>query len=60
MRIGAIPMPGPNLLTPNDVAYRLDRGHATAAITDEAGAAKVDQTGASLSVKFCVGGAPRG
>ena len=60
MRIGAIPMPGPNLLTPRDIAYRLDRGHATAAITDEPGAGKVDQAGASLSVSLCVGGAPSG
>jgi acetyl-CoA synthetase len=60
MRIGAIPMPGPNLLTPNDINYRVDRGRATAAITDEAGAAKVDQTGASFAVRLCVGGAPDG
>ncbi len=38
MRIGAIPMPGPNLLTPKDIAYRFDQTGATAAITDEAGA----------------------
>jgi acetyl-CoA synthetase len=60
MRIGAIPMPGPNLLTPRDIAYRLDRGHATAAITDEAGAGKVDQAVAPLSVRLCVGAAPSG
>ena len=42
MRIGAIPMPGPNLLTPKDIAYRFDQTGATAAITDEAGAEKVD------------------
>ncbi len=60
MRIGAIPMPGPNLLTPNDIAYRVNRGRATVAITDAAGAAKVDQTGASLAVKLCIGGAPDG
>ena len=52
--------PVPNLLTPKDIAYRVDRGRATAAITDEAGAAKVDQAGPSLSVRLCVGGAPRG
>ena len=58
MRIGAIPMPGPNLLTPNDIAYRVDRGRATVAITDAAGAAKVDRTGAAFAVRLCVGGGP--
>ncbi|MSW50543.1 MAG: AMP-binding protein [Actinobacteria bacterium] len=42
MRIGAVPMPGPNLLTPKDVAYRLTEAGAVAAVTDAAGAAKVD------------------
>ena len=39
MRIGAVPMPGPNLLTPHDIADRLRRAGARAAITDAAGAA---------------------
>lgn len=34
MRIGAVPMPAPNLLTSHDVAYRITRGQAVAAITD--------------------------
>jgi acyl-coenzyme A synthetase/AMP-(fatty) acid ligase len=60
MRIGAVPMPGPNLLTPKDIAYRIEQGQATAAITDPAGAVKVDATGAGLGVRLCVGGAPSG
>jgi acetyl-CoA synthetase len=42
IRIGAVPMPGPNLLTSHDIAYRIRRGEAVAAITDAQGAAKVD------------------
>jgi acetyl-CoA synthetase len=41
MRIGAVPMPGPNMLTAKDIAYRVKRGRAVAAITDRGGAAKV-------------------
>jgi acetyl-CoA synthetase len=43
MRIGAVPMPGPNLLTPRDIAYRIERGEAVAAITDGPGAEKIDR-----------------
>jgi acyl-coenzyme A synthetase/AMP-(fatty) acid ligase len=60
MRIGAVPMPGPNLLTPKDIADRLTRGEARAAITDLAGAEKVDATGIALRAKWCVGGASDG
>ena len=60
MRIGAIPMPGPNLLTPKDIAYRFDQTGATAAITDEAGASKVDAGVPDLGTRLCVGGAPAG
>ncbi len=60
MRIGAIPMPGPNLLTPKDIAYRFDQTGATAAITDAAGASKVDAAVPGLSVRMCVGRAPEG
>ncbi|MEV4421492.1 AMP-binding protein [Patulibacter sp. NPDC049589] len=42
IRIGAIPMPGPNLLTTKDIAYRLTESGAVAAITDLSGAAKID------------------
>jgi acetyl-CoA synthetase len=60
MRIGAIPMPGPNLLTPRDIAYRFDQTGATVAITDEAGAAKVDAAVPGLAARLCVGRAPHG
>jgi acetyl-CoA synthetase len=55
MRIGAIPMPGPILLTPKDIDDRLQRGEARAAITDPSGAGKVDATSVGLRAKFCVG-----
>jgi acetyl-CoA synthetase len=54
MRIGAVPMPGPNLLTPHDIEYRLKTAGAAGAITDMAGAAKVDDTDVDLKVKLCV------
>lgn len=54
MRIGAVPMPGPNLLTPKDIAFRLGETGATAAITDGAGAAKVDAASPGLATRFCV------
>jgi acyl-coenzyme A synthetase/AMP-(fatty) acid ligase len=43
MKIGAISMPGTTLLTPKDVAYRLQAADAVAVITDDEGASKVDQ-----------------
>jgi acetyl-CoA synthetase len=55
MRIGAIPAPGPNLLTAKDIAYRLQRAAATAAITDGPGSEKVSQTGIELGIKLGVG-----
>ncbi len=60
MRIGAIPMPGPNLLTSKDIAYRFEQTGATAVITDEAGTSKVDQAGTNLATRLCVGDAPEG
>jgi acetyl-CoA synthetase len=54
VRIGAVPMPGPNLLTSKDIAYRLGQADAVAAVTDAAGVAKVDAIDAlpeSLRVK---------
>ncbi len=60
MRIGAIPMPAPNLLTPKDIAYRFGQTGARVAITDPAGAVKVDQAVPDLAVRLCVGGAPNG
>jgi acyl-coenzyme A synthetase/AMP-(fatty) acid ligase len=43
MKIGAISMPGTTLLTPKDVAYRLQSAEAAAVITDAEGAQKVEQ-----------------
>jgi acyl-coenzyme A synthetase/AMP-(fatty) acid ligase len=43
MKIGAVSMPGTTLLTPKDVAYRIQSGEAVAVITDEEGALKVEQ-----------------
>jgi acyl-coenzyme A synthetase/AMP-(fatty) acid ligase len=42
IRIGAVPMPGPNLLTGRDIEYRVTSAEAVAAITNSEGAAKVD------------------
>jgi acetyl-CoA synthetase len=56
MRIGAVPMPGPNLLTAGDIADRITRGEARAAITDLAGAEKVDTANVALPTRLCVGG----
>lgn len=61
MRIGAVPIPGPNLLTPKDLAFRLGATGASAVVTDAPGATKVDATGTVLTQRFCVGeGAPDG
>jgi acyl-coenzyme A synthetase/AMP-(fatty) acid ligase len=43
MKIGAVSMPGTTLLTPKDVAYRIQSAEAVAVITDEEGALKVEQ-----------------
>ncbi len=53
IRIGAVPMPAPNLLTGKDIAYRVAAAGATAAVTDAAGAAKVDEAGVELRQRFC-------
>jgi acetyl-CoA synthetase len=45
IRIGAIPMPGPNLLTSKDIAYRISQSEAVAAITDDDGALKLEEAG---------------
>src|ERR1700722_16204932 len=55
MRIGAVPMPGPNLLTPKDIAYRCASATAVAAVTNAAGAVKVDEAGLDLGLRLCVG-----
>jgi len=48
IRIGAIPMPGTNLLTGKDIEHRIQRADAVAAIVDSEGAAKVDSVAGSL------------
>ncbi len=48
IRIGAVPMPGPNLLTGKDIAYRISRAEAVMAVTDPDGARKVDSVADGL------------
>jgi acetyl-CoA synthetase len=48
IRIGAIAMPGTNQLTSRDIAYRIRSADAVAAITDRAGAEKIDVIGDPL------------
>src|SRR3546814_7389897 len=48
MRIGAVPMPAPNMLTAKDIAYRIAKAGAVAAVTDDAGSAKIDSITSSL------------
>ena len=48
IRIGAVPMPGPNMLTGKDIAYRVSRAEAVAAVTDADGATKVDAVAGEL------------
>ena len=59
IKLGAVPMPGTPLLTSRDIAYRVGAADAVAAITDAAGAAKVDAARPdcpSLKTTICVGG----
>jgi acyl-coenzyme A synthetase/AMP-(fatty) acid ligase len=58
MKIGAVSMPGTTLLTPKDVAYRIQAAEAVAVITDAEGALKVDQVAAAcptLRLKIVLG-----
>ena len=48
IRIGAIPMPATSQLTPRDIAYRIAKAEAKVAVTDTAGAAKVDEVKGQL------------
>jgi acyl-coenzyme A synthetase/AMP-(fatty) acid ligase len=43
IRVGAVVMPAPNMLTPRDIGYRLRVSGAVAAITDAGGAERVDK-----------------
>ncbi len=61
IRIGAVPMPGTPLLTARDVAYRIERAEAVAAVTDAEGAAKIEDVRATLPTLkqvLCVGEPP--
>ncbi|MSW95302.1 MAG: AMP-binding protein [Actinobacteria bacterium] len=49
IRIGAVPMPGTNQLTSRDIAYRFKTADSVAAITDAAGAEKIDAIDEPLS-----------
>jgi acyl-coenzyme A synthetase/AMP-(fatty) acid ligase len=51
IKLGAVPMPGTTLLTARDIAYRLERAGATAAVTDADGAAKVDVAAEPLGLE---------
>ena len=42
-RMGAVPMPAPNMLTPNDIRYRIESSGAVVAITNAEAVAKVDE-----------------
>jgi acyl-coenzyme A synthetase/AMP-(fatty) acid ligase len=56
IRIGAIAMPGTNQLTSKDIAYRIRSADAVAAITDAAGAEKIDGISEPLdSLRYRVG-----
>jgi acetyl-CoA synthetase/medium-chain acyl-CoA synthetase len=63
MKIGAISMPGTTLLTPKDVAYRIQSAEAKAVITDDEGALKVEQAAdecPTLRLKILHGGEREG
>jgi len=48
IRIGAVPIPTPNLSTGRDINYRAKASGAIALVTDESGAAKVDEIAGEL------------
>jgi len=55
IKLGAVPMPGTSLLTGRDIAYRISRAEAVAAVTDEEGAPKVDEARASCeALRTCI------
>jgi acetyl-CoA synthetase/medium-chain acyl-CoA synthetase len=63
MKIGAISMPGTTLLTPKDVAYRVQSAEAAAIITDDEGTVKVEQVAdecPTLRLKIVLGGEREG
>ena len=59
IRIGAVVMPAPNMLTPRDIGYRIGTSGAVAAITDASGAERLDAATEpldSLRLKIAWGG----
>ncbi len=62
-KLGAVPVPGTMQLTVRDIAYRLDRCGAVAAVTDPDGVERVaaasSEAGGPASL-VCAGGAPAG
>jgi acyl-coenzyme A synthetase/AMP-(fatty) acid ligase len=46
IKLGAVPMPATTLLTPRDIAYRLNSAAASVAVVDAEGTTKVDQVAA--------------
>lgn len=48
IRIGAVPMPGPNLLTAKDIAYRVSAAEAVAVVVDGPGVDKVESVAGEL------------
>jgi acetyl-CoA synthetase len=61
IRIGAVVMPAPNMLTPRDIAYRVGASGAVAAIADAGGAERLDAAGelGSLRLKIAWEGGGR-
>jgi acyl-coenzyme A synthetase/AMP-(fatty) acid ligase len=58
MKLGVVPMPGTSLLTARDIAYRVERAEAVAAIVDVEGVPKVEEArerSGSLRTAICVG-----
>ncbi|MFV9503810.1 MAG: acyl--CoA ligase [Oscillochloridaceae bacterium umkhey_bin13] len=58
IKLGAVAMPGTTLLTPKDIAYRINTAEVSAVITDADGAAKLAQIQAqcpSLRIQVIVG-----
>jgi acetyl-CoA synthetase len=48
IRIGAVAMPAPNMLTPRDIGYRIQTAGAVAAITDGSAAERLDSVDGEL------------
>lgn len=63
IRIGAVVMPAPNMLTPRDIGYRIGTSGASVAITDASGAERLDAVEeelAGLRLRIAWGGGGEG